>query len=188
MDVLKFVLFESPIALLIPCALVLFFLLVRWRQGRSARPLLIGLAVTGALWLMQSLVVTHREAGSAVLREIETELLGGRLGALDRSVALDFQSQGLDRDEFLDFAHAQLNRVTIHWLQRLSTRVEWSQENRFALSVRYLSDVTRDDFRSSFRTGWRIIFDRRDGGWKIVNIEPVEIPGVNSNQWRNIGR
>lgn len=187
MDMLKFVLFESLLALGIGLGLLLFVLLVLWRRGGSVRPLLVGLAASAALLLMQALVVTHRERAGLVMRPIERELLISGVGALQATLAPGFSAGDMSREEFLALVRAQLGRVRINWLRRTAVEVVRESERAFEAEVAYLAEADAREYRGAVRSRWRIGFRRDELGWQIISIEPVSLDGVPAN-WSDILR
>jgi hypothetical protein len=187
-DTLIWVLFESIVALGVILALVNFFLLVYWRRSGQPRALLIGLAASLILLVVQSLVVTKREHAAAILQKIEADLLAARVEALDRALSTGFQAGSRDHDGFVEFARRQLKLVKIHWLRRSSPQVEQSQEDRFVVSVGYLADVTVEGFVGTVRSRWRITFAREGDQWRIETIDPPQIEQHQYRDWRQVGR
>jgi hypothetical protein len=187
-DTLVWLLFESIVALGIILALVNFFLLVHWRRSGRPRPLLIGLAASLVLLVVQGLVVTKREHAAAILQRVEADLLAARVDALDRALSAGFRAGSWDHDGFVDFARRQLELVKIHWLRRSSPRVEQSQKDRFVVSVGYLADVTVQGFVGAVRSRWRITFMREGDEWRVETIDPPEIERHQYCNWRQVGR
>lgn len=188
METVTWVLFESPAALGVPAALVLFFLLVRWRRGGSPRPLAITALVVLALFVAQVVVVTSREHAIRVLVGIERGLLDRRVDALRDALAGDFHTQGLDRDGFLELVRQRIKHIRIHWLQRTGVRVAERGTDRFAVIVSYVAQGSGGEGDGLTRSSWRVAFARRGGQWKIVEVEPRTIDGVDIRRWEALGR
>jgi hypothetical protein len=185
---LTWVLFESPVALGVPAALVLFFLLVYWRRGGSPRPLAVASLVTVALFITQALVVTYREQAIRVLAGIEQGVLDRRVDALRAALADDFHTQGLDRVDFLDMARQRLKHVRVHWLQRTGIRLEERGPERFTVIVSYLAQGSGAEGDGLTRSSWKVTFALRGGAWKIIEAEPRTIDGVDIRRWETLGR
>lgn len=180
--------FESPAALGSVLGLVLFALLVHWRRSGQVRPLLFGLGVTAALLLVQVLVVTRREHAGRILAAIERDIVAARTGALEAALAPDFESQGLDRDDFLTYVRHQLDHVRVNWIDRWELKVRDSQADAFEVSVVYLSDVRLDSYAGTLNSAWSLRFVRTPAGWRIGEIHAVHIGGYDRPSWRAIGR
>jgi hypothetical protein len=124
MDELTWLLFESRIALGIALFLVNFFLLVHWRRGGRARPLLIAVAVSAALLLTQALVVTKREAADRLLATVERGLLASDAAPLAQALAPGFVAGDMDRAAFLARVERELRRWRVHSLGHAPLRIE----------------------------------------------------------------
>lgn len=188
METLTWMLFESPGALGVPVALLLFFLLVRWRRGGSPRPLATAALVSLVLFVVQAVVVTPREYAIRILAGVERGLLDRRVEALGDALAEDFHIQGLDRERFLELVRQRIKHIRVHWLQRTGMRIEERAADRFAVLVSYLAHGSDTEGDGLTRSSWRVTFGRRGGAWKIVAAEPRSIDGVDSPSWERIGR
>jgi hypothetical protein len=187
-ETLTWVVFESPAALAVPVALLLFFLLVRWRRGGSPRPLAAAALVSLALFIVQAAVVTAREHAARVLAGIERDLLDRRVEALRAALADDFHTQGLDRERFLDLVRQRIRHIRVHWLQRTGLRIAEREPDRFVVLVSYLAQGSGTEGDGLSRSSWRVAFGRRGGAWKIVEAEPRSLDGIDVRSWERLGR
>ncbi|HMQ15484.1 MAG TPA: hypothetical protein PKC49_05865 [Phycisphaerae bacterium] len=188
MDLVGYVLLESPLVLSIILALINFALLVAWRRGGSPRALLISLGLAAMLLVVQALVVTQRERAGRVLAAIERDLVEGRLGALDAALAADFETQGVGRAEFLAMVADALRQARVTWLRRTELALAPASAEGFAVEAAYVADLDASDYRGTLRSRWRIAFARREGRWRITAIEPLRIDGVTGNDWKRLMR
>jgi hypothetical protein len=187
MESIRFVLFESPLSLAVVFVLVNFVLLVYWRRAGRVRPLLIGLAAWAALMLLQAVVVTPRERAGAILNHIERDLLDRRVDALQRLLARDFAADGMDKEEFVQLVRDELARTRVGWLRRMAVELVRESGSGFTAEAGYLSDVETGQYRGTIRSRWRIDF-RKEDIWRIREIQPISIDGVDVANWGTISR
>jgi hypothetical protein len=188
MSVLTWFFFESVPALAAPLGVALFVLLVYWRRGGSARPLLMGLAAAAALLLTQQLVVTQREQAGRILKTIETDIVVSKTTALAAALAPEFDARGLDRDAFLDLVRRQLEHVKVRWVDRWQLAVRESASERFVAEVTYSADITADVYSGPATGTWAITFIRTPAGWKIDCVQPIRIGDMSDPSWHDIDR
>lgn len=180
--------FESALALAAVLGVALFVLLVYWRRGGSARPLLVGLAVAIALLVMQRLVVTQREQAGRILKSIEMDITASRTAALAAALAPDFDADGLDRDEFLALVHRQLEHVKVRWVDRWRLEVRESEAERFVVEAVYMADITAEIYSGAASGSWSVTFVRTPTGWKIACVQPLRIEGMSNPTWQDVDR
>lgn len=184
MDWLTWFFLESAAALAVGLGLILFWLLVLWRRGGSARPLLIGLLLAIVLLGVQQVVDTPRERAARILAAIERDVIAGRTAALAASLADTFVAAGMDRSRFVEYAREQLQRVRIEWVRRGELVIEPLARDRFLASVGYQAGVIVRDADAGFvPSRWRITFGRTSDGWKITTIDPPTIAGQQFRDW-----
>lgn len=188
MDLLKWILFESSVALGVLCGLALFALLVHWRRRLRPRPLLIGLAVTVALFIAQATVVTDRERVFEIMRPIERAIVAGRVEPLGRALSPRFVAGERDREEFLDYVERQFDRGEVHSVRLRDVQVEQSESGRFTAILRYSADVEMREHKGYLPTAWLIRFVREEEGWRIEAIEPRRIGLMQVGDWEQFDR
>jgi hypothetical protein len=178
MNWLTWIVFESPAALGVVLVVPLFGLLVLWRRGGQARPVLIGLALAAALFVAQAVVVTNREHAGRVLADIEKELLASRTTALAAALAPDFRFDQLDGDEFLAFVRQGLGSVRIHWVERVRLEVQEAAADRFVVRADYLAEVNTNGVTHVPRSAWTLTFIRAGDRWLVAELRCLHIDGL----------
>jgi len=186
---LAWVFLESPAALGVAVGTALFVLLVHWRRSGRPRALVIGLLVAGALFLIQGLVETRREAGLRLLTVIEEAVRRGDAGPVSATLAPTFEAGGRDRAAFVAYVNRWLGRVRVRMLERSwpPPRVEESAGDRFVLSVRYVADLA-GEYAGTLPSAWRLTFVRTAGGWRLEGVEATYIAGLRDVSWPAIDR
>ncbi len=162
---------------------VLFFLLVRWRQGGTARPLLIGLVVALALLLVQAVVVTNRERAILVMRPIERGLLARDAQPVVDALHADFLADRMDATGFGEFVRAQLGNIQVHRLWRSETVVTDSDAQGFVARLTYYAELTARDVRRPLTSVWDLRFEPDQAEWKIRDIRPVRVADRDLADW-----
>lgn len=189
MDTFRWLLLESPAALGTLLGLVNFGLLVHWRRGGRARPLVIGLATAAGLLGIQAAVVTQREAAAGWLARIERDLRHGRVAVLDEALALEFRAGAMNRDDFVAQVRDQLRRLAILTVYRTELRVESQSTERFVAHAAYLAEIKLDSQFSGFlRSRWQLMFVSTPAGWRIETIHPPEIENTQFEDWSRVWR
>jgi len=188
MSVIIRLLFESVAGLAAVLAVVLFVLLVYWRRSGRSKPLLIALAVTVLLFVVQTLVVTAREHVAQVMSAIEKDLVHARTAALAVALAPEFETAGMDRDAFVAYVARQMKKVDVRSVERQSLGVEESAGDRLTVTAAYLADVTVQDYAGELLTRWSLTFVRTPDGWQIVAIQPLYVSGIDHPTWTDIDR
>lgn len=187
---LKWFFFESTLALGGCLAVVLFLLLVHWRRTLKPRALLIGLALTIILLIVQAAVVTRREHADRIMKQIEIDLVASRPDALAAALSDRFHiaETNWDRAQFTDVVKRYLSWIDIVTLTRRALEVESSEQDRFETYVSYLADVSTADFRYVGLSRWLIEFVREDDDWRIQSIMPVSIDRTPTGGWKGVPR
>lgn len=193
MSALSWFFFESLPALGAVLGLALFALLVYWRRGGSARPLLVGLGVAVVLLIVQAAVVTPRERAGRMLDAIAKDLEHARTDALAAALAPSFDAgrfagDPLTRARFVDYVKELFARIQVNWTQRTALEVTSSASGRFVVEAAYLAEIQISEGRGTFRSRWQLTFANLPEGWRITAIEPVSIDGIPSATWDRIAR
>lgn len=162
---------------------ILFVLLVRWRQGGTARPLLIGLGVALVLLIVQAAVVTNRERAIRIMAPIESGLLARDAQPVVRALHGEFLSDRMDQTGFGEFVRSQLANIQLHRLWRRETTVIESDDNGFVARLTYYAELTVRDVRRPLSSVWDLRFEQDDGEWKIHSINPVRIADRDLEDW-----
>lgn len=173
---LRWLLLESAPALAGVLFVVLFVLLVYWRRGGSAKPLLVGAVVGVILLIVQALVVTPREHADKIMRRIERGVIASRANAVaaELSPAFAIESPHWNRADFLDVVRAYMRRIDVRSLTRRFFQISERTPDSFRLTVSYLAEINARDAGGVVLTRWRIDFERRGGKWQIRRIVPIE--------------
>ena len=187
MDLLRWVFLQSTAALSVLVGLSLFFLLVYWRRTLRVRPLLIGLAVSIMLFVVQAVVVTPREAAEAVLEPVVLDLSRGRTDALAATLTPDFRAADMNRQAFLAFVRRMLDRVQVHAATCTGVSIEGRSRDAFNALATYSANITHSGEGAGLvPSSWRIRFVRANGNWFIARIEPAQILNVPMRDWRQV--
>lgn len=186
---LTWFLFESAAGLAACSALLLFILLVRWRRGGSAKPLLAGLMLSGGLFVLEVLVVTPRERAARMLSDVTDDLCLGRVEALRAALSPRFRAGEMGREQFVDYVRDVLERVRIHAADRTALRVTRSDPGTFSVLAGYLPDLTlSNEGRVRVPSSWRLTFERDDGDWKITEIVCLQAGPLREPTWGELRR
>jgi hypothetical protein len=187
MSWLTWLLLESLPALAVPLGLALFVLLVHWRRGGRPLPLLIGLGAAVLLLVVQTVVVTKREHASRILGEIERDLVASRVDALVRHLSPNFPWDH-PSETFPAYVRGRMHDWDLRWADRRKLEISHDGANRFVATASYLAEVMADDYAAVFRSRWSVTFERTDDGWKIIDVTPEHIDGMNNPDWSEIRR
>jgi hypothetical protein len=165
-----------------------FILLVRWRRGGRARPLLIGLVLSVVLLGVQGVVVTRREHAARVLRPIEHDLTAAQTTRLAAALADDFRAGRMDKEHFLALVARYCDRVRIRSLHRSQLTVRDSQPERFVVEAAYQADLRSDFLSGWIRSRWELTFTHTPDAWRIAVIRPLYVDGFDNPDWDSFNR
>jgi hypothetical protein len=187
-DFLVRLLFESTLMLGGCLAVILFVLLVYWRRTLKPRPLLIALALTVILLIVQAAVVTRWEHADRILQRIEAGVLASQPEAIAAALSGRFHiaETNWDDEEFLDRVRRYMQAVDVRTLTRRALEIEESNADRFQIYVSYWADISTRDFAGGLLSRWRIVFVVEEHGWRIISIEPTELGRVTIGGWRGL--
>jgi hypothetical protein len=187
-DFLVRLLFESTLMLGGCLAVLLFVLLAHWRRRLQPRPLLIGLALSVVLLVVQALVVTRREHADRIMARIEADVLASQTDAIAAALSTEFlvAEPEMDREKFVRLVERYMQRVDVRTLTRRALDIEASETDRFQLYVSYLADISAPNLNSLVLSRWRISFAKEDDGWRILSIEPTQLDRTPIRGWRGL--
>ncbi|MBL8877557.1 MAG: hypothetical protein JNG88_00430 [Phycisphaerales bacterium] len=185
MSLIRWVFLESLPALGVVLFVSNFWLLVWWRRGGSARPLLASLGISGVLLIVQVVVTTQREHAARVLGAIEQGVPRADVSGLDAALASSFAAGPMSRAEFVNLARSRLQDIKVNTVRRLSLEIAESGVSRFVALAAYQCDIVHPDFGSGWvATGWRFTFVREGEAWRIAEIDLPTVNGVKLGSWR----
>ncbi len=189
-DTLAWIFLESPMALGVLSAFVLFLLLVYWRRGGSPKPLLVGLIVCSGLFIAQSLIQTTRERVLSVMGGIESDVVASRAGALQAALAPGFQvdlgTGVVDRFAFVAYAKAWLERIRVTSLTRTDLKITRVDSGTLDVQISYLAHLRYKDYVGLHPSSWRIRFVQVGDDLQITKIDPVNVAGAQGPGWAGI--
>lgn len=186
MDWLAWTFLENTVALAAVVFVANFVLLVYWRRSGRAKPLLVGLAVSVLLFALQAAVVTRREHALRLLNGIADDIVAARVGALDAALATDFHAGSMDHDDFVEYVERQYDRVRVLKLNRSEFAIVKDEDDQFVAETAYQGDIDAPPMRGWMRTRWELTFKLENGAWRIADIRPLFIDGLDVPSWARI--
>ncbi len=191
MDWLTWILLESPLALAGFTGLALFVLLVYWRRTGRPQPLLIALALTIALFVIQTTITTRAEHADHILDAIATDLMRSETTALHQYLAPNFTTHPdagpvLDRTAFLNLVADRLESIRIIWVERWQLELTDHTDEAFTAITSYRTDIVHPQGRFGPRSGWDFTFVDTPQGWRISQIHCRHIDGLSDPTWQRI--
>ncbi len=180
MDFIKLVLFESTYWLGAACfCLFAIVLLMRPRMSEKNRsrsfPALI--AVIFGLILLQWLVETDREKILAQLDTFVNGVVAEDRAAIASVIDDQYDSEGMNREGFLDFLTESLQRVDIFdtRLRRRDVTVDGdhAELDLGAIATVRLKAGAGEMHQGRWKMGWR-----KTDAWRITSLTPVEIDTI----------
>ncbi len=189
-DFLVRLLFESTLMLGGCLAVMLFVLLVHWRRSSKPRLLLIGLALSVVLLLVQALVVTRREHADRIMKWIETDMVASRTDAIAAALSDRFRiaDPEMDGDRFLELVRGYMAWVDVRSLTRRKLEIETSEADTFQAHLSYWGEISARNYVGPVQSRWRIVFVRDTDGWRILSIEPTMLQRMPVSGWSDLSR
>ncbi len=187
MDTLRWIFFESPLALALLAGFVNFWLLVHWRRSGKPRPLLVGLGVTVVLFIVQAWVETPREAVRRIVGELERAVEHRQIEPFERYLAGSFVAGSLGRETFIETVRAVLPELDVFVLLRQKLDVVAVDRGQVVATVYYVGNARYGDQGGAFKAWFDFRFGQIDGRWRIVAIDRFAVndqPG----RWERLSR
>lgn len=187
MDTVRWILLESPLALALLAGFVNFWLLVHWRRSGRPRPLVAGLLITLAMFVVQAWVETPREAARRIISELERAVEHRQIEPFERHLADSFVAGSLDRAAFLQMVRAVLPELDVFMLLRQRLDVVPAADGQVVATAFYVGNARYRDEGGAFRAWFDFRFDRVGGRWQIVAIDRFAVndqPG----RWERLSR
>ncbi|MCA9255083.1 MAG: hypothetical protein KDA33_05570 [Phycisphaerales bacterium] len=189
MDFLSIVFLESPWRLAIFSFLLFAVVLLTRMRVRSERwrrlslPLTLLLIV--AMFVIQKVVVTQRERILQRLDDFVAALEAPDSDALADVISLNYDSEGFDRDGFLDALERWLNQIDVHDTRYRRRDVTVNGHNAElilgAMATVHHNGGTGEDHWGRWRMGWV----EEGGKWRIRSIRIEMLDAMEINQMRN---
>ncbi|MFQ5489980.1 MAG: nuclear transport factor 2 family protein [Phycisphaerae bacterium] len=182
---MKSFLLESP-WLLVPTLVVIQFVLVaiwsRFRTLRWRRTMLAGFLIGPLLVLAQAWIQTDAERLTAICRQMADAVEAVDPPGFAQYISEGFRAagrpgqDGLDRQELLDQLSQLLNvyRIEQPRLRGFVVQVDGDQATvRYAATCRVIAP---DQVLPLVTSAWELIFARRNGQWRVVDLHPRSTP------------
>jgi len=181
MHTLTYVLFESPIALgIVAFVVAAACLLIRPRlEGAPRRWILPGAALLFiALFTLQSAVTTERERIWSALDRFIAAVESGRPDACAPFIADAYDSEGMSRDDIVDYIRQSLEQINIY--DTRVTRRDVTRDGRTAeMTLSATATVSiRGNVGDLHRARWRITWQKTGPDWQITAIRPEVIDAI----------
>ncbi len=134
---------------------------------------IITISLAAASWA----IVTPQERIIAICRDLARFVDEGNVTEIGRRLALDFTTNGMNREEFLDRLDAALTRSHLDqvWLRNIN--VEMENDARAVVSIGVTCNVrTPEGFVASLPSRWRLRFSKPGEQWLLKEVESIPIP------------
>jgi len=180
MDALSHLFFESPLELAILSVVMLLVAYAIWLRAESDRwrrriwP--IALALIAVLFTIQSLVVTQREELSNTLDDLIAAVGRRDPAAIRPIIAADYITDEMDRAGLMSYIEAALEHVEIHDARAGTIQTDIDGD-RATMEFSITATVRAANFADRIPSRWRLHWLRTPAGWRITQIEPLEIAG-----------
>jgi hypothetical protein len=181
MDTLKRLFLEDPTTVYVLFALIELVAIVVWYRQRSRRSL-IALAVPvvlgGAVFALDSLVVTDREELQKAVRQIADAFEQRRVDTVLDYLDDEYSGFAGNKAQAVDRARSELRLERIE-----SIRLSYNQltvRERFAeMTVTSVIKTTSSAGGRAVALQWKVEWVKRSAGWRIIHISPPTpvIPG-----------
>ena len=181
MDTLKRLFLEDPTLVYIILAAGGVILGALWYYRRSrqyALGLIVPVVLGGAVFVLDSVVVTDREQIRQTVREIAAEFAQGRFDIARKSIDEDYYGLRNNKSELLAFGEAESKRDRVKSVKitRCRINVVGRRAEMKITTVIHLSDEVGGGVRPLL---WKINWVKRPEGWRIEKLSaPANvIPG-----------
>jgi hypothetical protein len=191
MDAISRLLFEDLTLLLMAEAAALLVVLAIHRRKltpQSRRMVWVTLAVCALLIAIQTMTTTKREAVRQTIESLAQAVEDGNMAAIAERVHADFEHRQMDKDTFLTFVQAQLQRWDISnvGLGQFEIEVEDERANatfRCSCNVR-----GNNGFERGIPSMWTIELERSEDRWQMTSIVRGKIGPRGMFDFSDVGR
>ena len=138
--------------------------------------MLVGLTLCILLPAVQMLVVTDRERIRLVCQAMVDATEAGDIEAIGEHVAPNFNVRGLDRKAFLDGVGKALNRTHVEDASLSHVEIEVAGNRatvQFNVRCRVIAP---QDVEYVPLSAWTAIFERHNGQWQMIAVDPRSTP------------
>ncbi len=187
--------FESPGALVLGGVIVVMALIIAGRRAAwGNRALVVGgvIAALGAAMIAVSVLVqTDREVIKVRSEEITAAVVGAKRAEMERLLAANLQvtyfgaPQGMNKQETIERVTTLHTTGILAGVNASVAEVQASADNqRFGRSQVKVS--ASGDITGGYPTllWWKIEWEKVDGEWKVISVEPLAIPGMSNPRGR----
>ncbi len=160
----------------------------RWVSRRVSRLVLpVVLLCIVMMFTVQGFVETEREAIFQVLDSFVRAIAEEDRPGIARTIGLGYESEGLDRDNIVQFISSSLESIDIYDT-RLRRRDLTIQDDRAKMVFGTLATVRFRSGAGEYHTGlWRIGWARESGDWRIVSLRPKMIDTMELDSLGRLG-
>lgn len=169
---------DDTYALPLTAGLVVFALAISWhlqRTRRSAIALGVGIAIAVLLLLVQKIVITDREEIDRMVRRLAVAVETKNFEVVAQLIDEEFGNGGQQKTDFLAAIKATLTRVEIEGARLHAMAIDIAADDA---TVEF-GVLCRLRFGGGFdrpsTSRWSLGLVRRDAGWRVREIRPLEI-------------
>ena len=170
---------DDTYALPLTAGLVVFVLAIAWhwrRTPRSAVALGVGIAVAVLLLVVQKIVVTDREAIDRTVRRLAVAVETKDFEAVAQLIDDDFGTDGRKKADLIPAIKATLTRFEIEGARLHAMKIDVSEDHA-TTEFGVLCRLRFNGFDRPSTSRWSLGLVRRDAGWRVREINPLEIDG-----------
>ena len=168
---------DDTYALPLTAGLVVFVLAMAWhlrRTPRSAAALGVGIAVAVLLLAVQKIVVTDREAIDRTVRRLAVAVETKDFEAVAQLIDDDFGTDGREQADLIPAIKATLTRFEIEGARLHAMKIDVSEDHA-TVKFGVLCRLRFNGFDRPSTSRWSLGLVRRDAGWRVREIIPLEI-------------
>ncbi len=168
---------DDTYALPLTAGLVVFALTIAWhlqRTRRSATALGVGIAISVLLLAVQKMVVTDREAIDRTVRRLAVAVETKDFEIVAQLIDDDFGTGDRKKADLIPAIKATLTRLEIEGARLHAMEIDIS-EDYATVEFGVLCRLRFNGFDRPSTSRWSLVLVRRDAGWRVREIHPLEI-------------
>ena len=170
-------LFESKWILAAAWVAAQFTLIAIWSWRRSrpwARTVWVGFIALPLLLVISSLVVTARERIITACEHLAASVEARDVAAIQRTLADDFEAEGLDRDAFIRRLERELTRYRVWDVTLRQFEVTFPREDVGVVEFHATARVRSADIVHEWvASRWKLTFHNRSSAWQLARIKAI---------------
>jgi hypothetical protein len=151
-------------------------------RGESAfgKTIVLIVIATAALVAADWFIETPRERIASICHDLARLVDDGDVKEIERRLASDFATDGMDREAFLDRLNTALSRMRLDQVRIRNVNITLESERQSSATFNANCNVrSADGFAAALPSRWRLRFAKHGEQWLLQQAESIPVPPLN---------